>query len=225
MFLRSAVCGASGQKKACRRDGATAERLLTVYVACGHEPWEAVLWVGTAAKRLPMSAHRTLLERLAASSGSQRWKWSRSASVWLSVSRTGCSGHHRRFSPRSPPGLLVVVCCPLSTYVQGTRVRDILIKRGSRPYTDGSSPRATQGRSAGRPGAGPPPQPPRAAVPRSPRGVCSAVGPASVTPCAWPACVLSSSAPDRRPLGTGVVCPRTLRAQRAPSTGGAPSSA
>lgn len=126
---------------------------------------------------------------------------------------------------RPPPGLLVVVCCPLSTYVQGTRVHDILIKRGSRPYTDGSSPRATQGRSARRPDAGPPPQPPRAAVPRSPRGVCSAVGPASVTPCAWSACVLSSSAPDRRPLGTGVVCPRTLRAQRAPSTGGAPSSA
>lgn len=52
---------------------------------------------------------------------------------------------------RPPPGLLDVVCCPLSTYVQGTRVHDVLIKRGSRPYTDGSSPRATQGRSARRP--------------------------------------------------------------------------
>lgn len=196
MFLRSAVCSASGQKKACRRDGATAERLLTVYVACGHEPWEAVLWVGTAAKRLPMSAHRTLSERLAASSGSQRWKWSRSASVWLSVFRTGCSGHHRRFSPRSPPGLLVVVCCPLSTYVQGTRVHDVLINEAAGPTPTGPAHVPLRGAQRGGPAQ---------ARPRSHPG----------PPCCAPqgACALPSARhPSRRVPGPPVCCrppPRT----------------
>lgn len=123
---------------------------------------------------------------------------------------------------RPPPGLLVVVCCPLSTYVQGTRVHDVLINEAAGPTPTGPAHVPLRGAQPGGPAQARPRSHPG---PRSPRGVCSAVGPASVTPCAWSACVLSSSAPDRRPLGTGVVCPRTLRAQRAPSTGGAPSSA
>lgn len=63
--------------------------------------------------------------------------------------------------------LSCVFPCPLTCKepAQATRVRDVLIKRGSWPYADGSSPRATQGCSPGLPGANSPPRPPRAAVP------------------------------------------------------------
>lgn len=97
---------------------------------------------------------------------------------------------------RPPPGLLVVVCCPLSTYVQGTRVHDVLIKEAAGPTPTGPAHVPLRGAQPGGPAQARPrshPGPPC----RAPQGACA---------------LPSARHPSRRVPGPPVCCrppPRT----------------